>query len=110
MDYADRTGDRKSWTYAVQYDKDLYEHALRNYYRFLVVSRESLIRDQEEPADGVRNQERDLTELLRNVRPFGNQSVPLISIESLLLKCQYEYNKTEMTPPKHSCEGSPCRF
>lgn len=91
MDQAKRTRDRKSWIYAVQYDKDLYEYALQNYCRFFVISRRNLIRDQEIPITNVRSHGRDLAELINSVSPLGDKSALPTFVESLLLNCQYGY-------------------
>lgn len=89
MDHAERTRDRKSWIYAVQYDKDLYEHALQNYYPFFVISRKNLVRDQEMPIINIRSHGRDLAELMNSLSPLGDQPALPTFVESLLLNCQY---------------------
>lgn len=89
MDHAERTRDRRSWAYAMQYDKDLYEHAIQNYCRFFVISRRNLIRDQEIPITNIRSHGRDLAELINSVSPLGAQSAVPRFVESLLLNCQY---------------------
>lgn len=89
MDHSERTRDLQSWIHAVQYDKDLHAHALQSYYRFFVISRKNLVRDQTLPITNIRSHGRDLAELINSISPLGDQSALPTFIESLLLNCQY---------------------